>query len=102
MAEAMTAENNSDNDIDFGEYVKNLRKIVVTEARLEDLEERRELVVEELNWFAITQDNQFDEEYHSDLLGEIDEEIDLCNNLIIQAREKTLMQDPVTFLLMLH
>ena len=41
-----------------------------------------------LNWFAVTQDNFFDEEYHNNLLDEIDDEILHCNNNIAQSREK--------------
>ena len=89
IAEAMAAENNNDNDVDFAEYVSSLRKIAETEMNLEELEERRELVVEELNLFAGTQDDHFDEEYHTNLLNEIDEEICQWNNVIIEAREKT-------------
>ena len=63
----MAAENNEDNDVDFVEYVSNLRKIAESENKLEELEERCE--VEELNLFALTQDDHFDEEYHIHLLN---------------------------------
>ena len=43
--------------------------------KIAELEERRELLVEELNLFALTQDDQFDEEYHIHLLNDIDYEI---------------------------
>ena len=69
--------------------VSSLREIAEIEMNLEELEERRELLVEELNLFAVTQDERFDEEYHTHLLNNIDKEIYQWNNITIEAREKT-------------
>ena len=63
------------------------------EEKVLELEGRRQLIVEELNWFAVTQDNFFDEEYHNNLLDEIDDAILHCNNNIAQSREKTKVFD---------
>ena len=89
IADAMAAENNNDNDVDFEEYVSSLRKIAEIVINLEELKKRRKFLVEELNLFAVTQDDHFDEECHTNLLNNIDKEIYQWNNIIIEAREKT-------------
>ena len=66
--------------------MSNLRKIAESENKLEELEERRELLVEELNLFALTQDDHFDEEYHIHLLNDIGNEICQWNDVIVEAR----------------
>ena len=85
----MAAENNNGNDVNFKEYVRSLRKIAEIEFNLEELVEKRELVVEELNLFAVMQDDYFDEEYHTNLLTNIGKEIYQWNNIVNEAREKT-------------
>ena len=46
IVDAMATENNNDNDVDFAEHVSSLRKIAEIEINLEELDERRELLVE--------------------------------------------------------
>ena len=52
----MTHQNNEENDGDYADLTDKLRQILASESQLGELEERRELVVEELNRFSITKD----------------------------------------------
>ena len=70
LAEIMTHQNNEENGGDSSDLIDKLRQILSSESQLGELEERRELVVEELNWVSITKG--FNENY---LLQEIDAEI---------------------------
>ena len=68
-----------------GENV-TLREVISTEQRLSELGERRNLVVEEFTYFALTQSVNF-EEYHKKMLAEIDEELDNLKEQLTQLRE---------------
>ena len=93
IAEDMAIGNHNDNDFGLSEYVRNLKSVAENEEKVLELEGMHQLIVEELNWFAVTQDNFFDEEYHNNLLDEIGDEILHCNNNIAQSREKTKVFD---------
>ena len=60
IAVAVAVESNNNNRVEYG---SNVRRIAETETNLEELDERCEMVVAELNLFAVTQEDHFDEEY---------------------------------------
>ena len=59
------------------------------------MEERRNLVVEEFTYFALTQSVNFDEEFHKTMLAEIDEELDNLKEQLTQLREDSKLGDDV-------
>ena len=59
------------------------------ETKIQDLEERRQVLLEELSWFALTQDGIFDEYIHRDLLSEADRQIVDETSRVNEARELT-------------
>ena len=85
----MTHQNNEENDGDYSDLIDKLRQILASKSQLGEFEERRELVVEELNWFSITKGGGLNENYHTELLQEIDAEIGQLNKGIEDAKKKT-------------
>ena len=58
-----------------------------------DLDERRSLLIDELNYFAITQDDHFDQESHETLLQEVDVELEQLNNTLQQLKETNNLEN---------
>ena len=59
----------------MGEFIKNLNLVIDGEEKIQELEERRTLLLEELSWFGLTQEETFDEDFHRELLDRINHEI---------------------------
>ena len=76
IAEKMATENKIvSNDDEMGEFIKNLNLVIDGEEKIQVLEERRTLLLEELSWFGLTQEETFDEDFHRELLDRINHEI---------------------------
>ena len=58
-----------------------------------ELEERRELIINELNWFAITQGDYFDETAYEDMLLEVQEDIREKGDCIIGLKKECDLLD---------
>ena len=58
-----------------------------------DLDERRSLLIDELNYFAIRQDGHFDQEFHETLLQEVDVELEQLNNTLQQLKETNNLEN---------
>jgi len=85
---------NEIDDEEFGKYVKVLKDIHIQEVNLKELEERKELVISELNWFVITQDNLLDEEAYEESLKEIESDIsETEKNLATMKEQSSLLND---------
>ena len=51
-----------------------VKSILELESKVLETEERHKLIVEELNWFAVSQSDHFDEEFYTDLLQNVKNE----------------------------
>ena len=66
IAGVFTKEDGNINNQEFQDYVNIVKQIMVLEENIVELEERRDLVAEELNWFMVTKDDHFNgEEFNS-------------------------------------
>ena len=73
---------------EFNAFVDILKEIREVEKNISDLNERHEIIIAELNWFAISQSDCFDEEFHTKLLKQVDEKL-----LISQTQLERLKND---------
>ena len=81
------AQNNVIGSEELDEFVLKLNVVIDGEKKIQDLEERRQVLLEELSWFALTQDGIFDEDIHRDLLSEADRQIVDETSRVNEARE---------------
>ena len=58
------------------------------ERSIAELEERRNAIIEELNWLAISQAAYFDEEFYVGTLKEVDDELLSYNNQLALLKKK--------------
>ena len=72
---------------EFQDYVNIVKQIMVLEENIAELEERRDLVAEEFNWFVVTQDDHFNEEEYETLLKDTKNEINNAREEIERLRE---------------
>ena len=68
IAGVLAKEDGNISNQEFQDYVNIVKQVMVLEENIVELEERRDLVAEEFNWFMITQDDHFNEEEYKTLL----------------------------------
>ena len=91
----MAKEDGNVNNQEFQDYVNIVKQIMVLEENIIELEERRDLVTEELNWFMVTQDDHFNEEDYETLLKDTENEIKNAREEIERLREGNKLGDDV-------
>ena len=60
---------------EFSLYIEKLKCVHELEVSIAELEERRELIINGLNSFAITHDDYFDEKAYEEILLDVQEDI---------------------------
>ena len=71
IAYVLALDNEEHENIHFNKFVETPKEIRYMERSIPELEERRNVIIEELNWFAILQADYFDEEFYVGTLKEV-------------------------------
>ena len=64
IAHVLALDNEEHENIPFNKFVETLKGIRHMERSIFELEERRNVIIEELNWFATSQADYFDKEFY--------------------------------------
>ena len=89
IAEVFAVEKHVVGSEELAEFVGNLNVVIDGEKRLQELTERREILLQELSWFAVIQDDMFDEDYHRELLSAVDVELSYLTSRVDEAKDLT-------------
>lgn len=74
IAYALAEKDVASGDDNFNDFINTIKAILKLESKIGELEERHNIIVEELNWFALSQSDHFDEEYYIELLHDVEKE----------------------------
>ena len=74
IAYALAEKDVASGDDNFNLFINAVKAILELENKVLETEERHKLIVEELNWFAVSQSDHFDEELYNDLLQNVKNE----------------------------
>ena len=92
MAHILAAQFHEENS-EYSDFIQTIRRMMVIHQSVIDLDKRRSLSLDELNYFAITQDDHFDQEFHETLLQEVDVELEQLNNTLQQLKETNNLEN---------
>ena len=72
IAGVLALENNEISNEEFQAFVNSVKRRNRLNEEVAELKQQRDHILEEINWFAITNDNYFDPNRHDELLQEVD------------------------------
>ena len=88
IAHVLALDNEEHENIQFNKFVETLKEIQHMERSIAELEARRNVIIEELNWFVISQADYFDEEFYISTLKEVDDKLLSYNNNQLSVLKK--------------
>ena len=80
---------------EFSLYIEKLKCVHVLEVEIAELDERRELIINELNWFALSQDDHFDEQAYENMLRDVQDNIERKEESIVGLKKECNLLDNV-------
>ena len=95
IAYALAEKDVASGDDNFNLFINAIKAILELENKILETEERHKLIVEELNWFAVSQSDHFDEEFYNDLLQNVKNEESAYKEELKKLKEENILGDDV-------
>ena len=95
IAFALAEKDVSSGDDNFNLFINAVQAIMELENKVIETEERHRLIVEELNWFAVSQSDYFDEEFYTDLLQNVKNEETTYKEELKKLKKENKLGDDV-------